>query len=564
MRRPLSLACSTLALLALPSVTPAAADPGCNRSWPVLTYRAGPDASQPETAPLPIACGIATGYAASETTVAVSNSGALFFSPANSENTLARSRDRAATWSLLAPPKLQYTSLWNTVDPEVVVDRQTGRVFWVHTTYTEDLRSPLPDQTAAAWLAPTAIANAHGFQVYSTGDDGGSWTTADYQHENTTDWEKIFLGPPPPPSTGAAQPVRYPNVVYVCANAPQEVIGPGRACYKSLDGGVTFTATGYEFPSASAPSGCPALAANGGVVGTDGTVYIPQSCNGGTYLAVSHDEAATYAWLPVTGAPPASGLGAVVQLAIDQANNLYLLWTTGDALRLVSSRDGGRSWSAPLTVSPPGLHTITLPGLAAGPRAAVGIVYYASSNPSAKMLSGYISQTADALAPRPLFSAGEINDPAHPIFQNYGNAYSPRADFVGGAYDADGGFWGGIVGQLGPPDTSNAIPTTGYVGHLALAPAASGTNGPGRSSAPIAVCRSRRNLTIVLPRPRHARITTASVFVDGVPLVRIHGHRVRRVVIPARSAPSFTVTVVATTSKRGRRVIVRRYHGCAR
>jgi hypothetical protein len=555
-----ALTCATVASLALAAAAPAGADPGCNRSWPAFSYRAGSDANRSDSAPRPIGCGVPTGYAASETTLAVTNSGALFFSPANSENSMARSRDRGASWSLVAPPKLQYTSLWNTVDPDVVVDRQTGRVLWVHTTYTEDLRSPLPDQSAAAWLAPTAIANAHGFQVYSTGDEGLSWTTADYQHENTADWEKIFLGPPPLPATGAAQPARYPNVVYVCANGPQEVIGPGRTCYKSLDGGATFTATGYEFPSASAPSGCPALAANSGVVGADGTVYIPQSCSGGTYLAISRDETATYAWLPVVGAPPASGLGAVVQLAIDQANNLYLLWTASDALRLVSSRDGARSWSAPVTVSPPGLHSLTLPALAAGPRGSVGIVYYASTNPSANMLSGYISQTTDALAPRPLFETGAINDPVHPIFGNYGNAYSPRPDFVGAAYDPAGVLWGGIVKQLGPPDPSNTIPTTGYVGHLVPVPP--GAPGSGPAGPPVSACRAGRRLAIVLPHRRRARITAASVFVDGVLLVRFHGHRVRRVVIPARSTRSFTVTVVATTSRRGRIVIVRRYRGC--
>jgi hypothetical protein len=433
----------------------------------VFAYRASTGAVKPARVTLPVACGLESGYEASETTLAVSNSGAIFFSPAASENTLARSQDAGATWTLVAPPEMQHTSLWNTVDPDVIVDRRTGRVFWVHATYTEDLRWPLPDQSAASWLVPTAVANAHGFQVYSTADDGRSWSTADYQHENTADWEKIFVGPPPSPNTGAAQPVGYPNVVYVCANAPLEVIGPGRVCYKSLDGGVTFISTGYVFPSASAPAGCPPLAQNSGVVGRDGTVYIPQSCSAATYLAVSHDEGASYAWLPVAGAPPAKSLGAVVQLALDQAGNLYLLWSESDALRLAISSDGGEIWRAPLTVSPPGLHHITLPALAAGARGAVGIVYYASTNPAAETLSGYISQTPGALATRPLFYAGAINDPAQPIFKNYGDSYSPRADFLGAAYDASGNFWGAIVKQLGAPSEANTITTTGYVGRLA-------------------------------------------------------------------------------------------------
>jgi hypothetical protein len=361
---------------------------------------------------------------------------------------------------------MQHTSLWNTVDPGLAVDRRTGRVFWVHTTFTEDLHWPLPDQSAAAWLVPTAVANAHGFQVYSTANDGSTWTTADYHLESTADWEKIFLGPAPSPRTGAAQPVGYPNVVYVCANSPQEVIGPGRACYKSLDGGASFSAAGFVFPSPAAPVGCPPLAANTGVVGRDGTVYIPQSCARATYLAVSRDEGTSYTWLPVAGAPATNGLGAVVQLAIDRADNLYMLWAEADALRLVSSRDGGRSWSSALNLAAPGLHHIVLPALAAGARGALGIVYYATTSPSAETLSGYISQTTSALAPRPLVYAGAINDPARPIFKNYGGADSPRADFVGGAYDANGSFWGAVVKQLGPPAEDNTLATTGYVGRL--------------------------------------------------------------------------------------------------
>jgi hypothetical protein len=244
------------------------------------------------------------------------------------------------------------------------------------------------------------------------------------------------------------------------------VIGPGRICYRSLDGGVTFSSAGFVFPSPGAPVGCPPLAANTGVVGKDGTVYIPQSCARGTYLAVSRDEGASYTWLPVAGAPATNGLGAVVQLAIDRADNLYVLWGEADALRLATSRDGGRSWSSALNISAPGLHHITIPALAAGTRGAVGVVYYASTSASAETLSAYISQTANALAPRPLVYAGAINDLSHPIFKNYGGADSPRADFIGGAYDASGSFWGAVVKQLGTPAEDNTLATTGYVGRL--------------------------------------------------------------------------------------------------
>jgi hypothetical protein len=461
------IAGGALALAGSPAAAKATvAGAGCHPHWRVSAYRAASGASHPaRAASPPVACAVQTGYPTSETTLAVANRGAILFSPANSENTLARSSDGGASWQLVGPARLQYTSLWNTVDPQVIVDRRTGRLFWIHTTYTEDLRWPLPDQSPASWLVPTAVANAHGFQVYSSQDSGRSWRTADYSSEDTADWEKLFVGPPRPPGT-APQPSRYPDVVYMCANAPLEVSGPGRGCYRSLDGGATFMSIGYLTPSASAPAYCPPLAANTGAVGPDGTVYIPQSCAGGTYLAVSRDEGASFDWRQVTGAPADTGLGAVAQLAIDSAGDLYVLWLSSDTLELASSRDQGRTWRSPLTVSPPGLHNITLPALAAGARGQVGIVFYASGNPSAKQLSAYLAQTSGALTRAPLFYDGAVNDPARPIFVNYGQGTSPRADFISATFDSSGQLWGGLVRQLGPVDASNRISTTGYLARL--------------------------------------------------------------------------------------------------
>jgi len=462
-----SSALSTIALTALVSAQALAVDSsatGCHPEWPVVAHRGGAEVEPPASAAVPIVCATETGYAASESTLAVTNTGAIFYSPAHTENSLARSVDGGATWNLTYPPEMQFTSLWNTVDPYVTVDRGTGRLFWVHAT--GDLRTApvLVDESPLPWQVATAVAYAHGFQVYSSPDDGRTWTTADYQHEFLGDWEKIFVGPPPP---GGAGPSAYPNVVYVCGNAPFEVSGPGRACYKSLDGGVTFALAGYVFPSPSAPVDfCPALAANVGVVASDGTTYQPQSCAHGAWLAVSRDEGASYGWLPVAGAPPSSGFSGSLQIAIDDADDLYALWVTDDRLELAISRDRGQSWSAPLPVGAPGVHVITHPAIAAGARGQVGLTYYGSRDASAQTLSAYITETWDALDPDPLFYSAAINDPAQPIYRDYGFDASPRTDFVGGSYDALGSFWAGVVEQLGPPDAEGNVPTTGYVGRL--------------------------------------------------------------------------------------------------
>ena len=458
---------AVLPTLALTAPAHAAA-PTCHPRWPVSAYLAGAGGARlVGAAHAPVPCAQPTGYATSETTLAIANDGAVLFSPANSENTLARSTDDGSDWGLVGPTRLQYTSLWNTVDPQVVVDRRTGRLLWIHTTYTEDLRWPLPDQSPASWLVPTAVANAHGFQVYSSVDSGRSWRTADYSDEDTADWEKLWVGPPRPKSTGAPQPSGYPDVVYMCANAPEEVTGPGRGCYRSLDGGATFTSLGYLTPSATAPPYCPPLAANTGAVGPDGSVYVPQSCAGGTFVAVSRDEGSSFSWVHVPGAPSDSGLGAVAQLAIDRAGNLYVLWLASGALELARSRDGGQSWSPPLSVSPPRLQNITLPALAAGARGNLGIAFYANTSPSTGDLSAYLAETTDALSAAPLFDAGVVNDPSHPVFVDYGQGTSPRADFIGAAYDSRGELWGAFVKQLSKPDQSNRIETTGYAARLA-------------------------------------------------------------------------------------------------
>jgi hypothetical protein len=120
-----------------------------------------------------------------------------------------------------------------------------------------------------------------------------------------------------------------------------------------------------------------------------------------------------------------------------------------------------------MMVAPGGLTNVSLPSLSAGAAGHVAITYYASTDPNAQQLTAYITQTADALDPQPLFYSGALNDPSRPIFHDYGLSDAPRADFIGGAYDATGGsFWAGVVKQLGPPDGNENVATTGYVGRL--------------------------------------------------------------------------------------------------
>jgi hypothetical protein len=399
----------------------------------------------------------------------VTNKGGLVYSPAQTENTMARSTNGGASWSITYPADEQYTSFWNTVDPYVIADRRTGRVFWTHAT------GPVRNEGGLPQGAGFYLAGALGFQAYSSSDEGQTFTTADYQTAPTGDWEKLFVGPPPAAGSGQPQPVGYPDIVYLCANSPIEVAGPGRVCYKSLDGGATFSLAGYTSPTASNPPDvCPPLNFNTGVVDSQGTIYQPVDCEHSAYVVVSHDEGESETWIPEPNAPTGTTTsGTNLKLAIDDADNLYAIWSAGGLVYLAISPDGARTWSAPMMVAAPGVQHVQLPAIAAGAPGHVAISYYASSDPSAQLFSAYVTESADALDPQPLLYSGPINDPAQPIFHDYGlTGGSPRTDFIGGSYDPAGTtFWAGVVKQLGPATSSEGnveanIPTSGYVGAL--------------------------------------------------------------------------------------------------
>jgi hypothetical protein len=452
---------------ALASTTSSPPPAGCNSRWPVVAHRAGGSVVRlPAGSQLPVACAAETGYATSESTLAIAGNGALVYSPAQTENSMARSVDGGASWRLTRPAVEQPTAFWNTVDPDVVADRRTGRLFWSHATGPVRNEGSLPDGSGF-WLAA-----AYGFQVYRSSDNGLTWGTADYSTAPTGDWEKVFVGPPPSASTGAAQPVGYPDVVYLCANSPLEVSGPGRLCYKSLDGGVTFTIAGYTSPTASnPPDACPPLNFNTGVVDSSGTTYQPVDCENSAYVVISRDEGASYSWVAMPTAPSGTPVsGTNLKLAVDDADNLYAVWTANGLLYLAVSRDHARSWTSPMMVGAPGVKGVDRPAISAGAAGRVAITYYATNDPSAQTLTAYVTQTADGADPRPLFYSGALNDPAHPIFRDYGLSDSPRADFIGGAFDSAGTrFWAGVVKQLGPADSNGHIQTTGYVGTLRFA-----------------------------------------------------------------------------------------------
>ncbi|MCW2543776.1 MAG: hypothetical protein JWM40_1328 [Frankiales bacterium] len=455
--RPRGLAVLLLltALTAWPARAGSAVPAGCSSR--VVAHTAGQKAARAE---LPYVCATTTGYATSEPAIAVTPRGTVVISPAQSENTSARSTDGGRTWGLTAPAHEQYTSLWNTVDPSMTVDPRTGRDYLVHATGPTRTTPLLVDSSPFPGAVSTTVAAAAGFQLYSSGDEGRTWTTTDMLTAPTGDWEKVFVG--------RSRDGRG-STVYVCGNAPFEVSGPGRLCYRSHDGGRTFAVAGFVFPSVEQAKYCPPLAADNGSVGPDGTVYQPVTCTDGAYVAVSSDEGTTYTWYGVPGSV-GSGFGirgAGFQVAADPSGTVWASWIAGDHLQLSRSRDHGAHWQSVGDVAAPGSHHVTLAQLAAGPAGDVGLVYYAAARAGQSAMTAWITETHQGNAARPVFVSGALNDPRHPTFTDFGLAGpSPRADYIGACFDRRGRLWGAAVRQTSGARADGTIGTMGVVGHL--------------------------------------------------------------------------------------------------
>jgi lysophospholipase L1-like esterase len=79
---------------------------------------------------------------------------------------------------------------------------------------------------------------------------------------------------------------------------------------------------------------------------------------------------------------------------------------------------------------------------------------------------------------------------------------------------------------------------------------------------PPAACVDRRTFTFRIHQPRHGRVTDVRAYVNGKLVKHVHGHRVRRLVLPRLPKGRFTIKIVATTTRHTRTVSTRRYRGC--
>lgn len=472
-RRRALLAAAAVALaaagvvLAAPGSEARKVEATCEPTRATVAHKAG--GAVVKRTPLRIACASETGYYTGETTIAVTKQGTVWFSAADWEWALVRSADRGKTWERVTPGGPQAmpgcyvaTSPATCMDTQgakngtvadgyVYADPATGKVFWSKT---------------------------FGFAVCSslsmTPDDGKTWQANTNFACPGADYEKIAAGPAP---AGTDQPVGYPSVVYGCTNGPTPffVVGPGRACYKSLDGGASFETAGYPVPSPLAP-GClhfqEAMA-----VAPDGTVVQPLSCGNDANvakvrIALSKDQGTTWSYVAVPVGPEGNGASLIggAALSIDKAGTIYVIYRgTDQKPYLAVTKDQGASWTGPFMVGKPGVTTGgPLPQVVAGKPGHVAIGYYGHTG-DATRLHGYLTESFDATAANPTWHSAQLNDPKQPLYFPTEGGTLPRNDYLGVAMGPDETPWVGLVKLVSAtPDGEGYIQSTGFVGRLAF------------------------------------------------------------------------------------------------
>ncbi len=416
------------------------------------------------SARVPIGRSYPVGADAIEPTLGINKKGHIFYTAASGVQRVDvfRSTDGGETWEMTSPSLAGVKTHPLTLDPYVWVSEATGRVFNIDLT------------VACSYLS------------YSD-DEGKTWVHNPLAcGRPINDHQTLFSGPP---AITPRNPV-YPENVYYCWND----FGTGTSCSKSLDGGVTWMPTGtrpFEGINTEGQGGggiCGGF--NGhGVVDKKGTVYLPKEYCGQPWLGISHDEGATWDRVQVAS-NTTEYLGSDTSVAVDKKGNLYYAYETArQELYLVTSTDGGKTWSKPMMVGAPRVNEVTLPTLDVGDPGKVAIAYMGSTNsPFAKCQpdcetsdytkttwNGYITMTTNALSKSPTFYSATVNDPGDPLYQgrcDFSNRCRPILDFIDIEIHPDGTPYGAFVDAcLAACNTSGQIDgSAGIVGRLVGGP----------------------------------------------------------------------------------------------
>lgn len=338
------------------------------------------------------------GREAAEPTIGAQQDGDLYFAAgtfdsvggAAARTEIKRSTDNGLSWQDVSPQLGGDNAQQASLDPYVYVSEYTDRVFSI------DL----------------LVAN---FSLYYTDDDGENWAPAAIDASNAVqDHQTVFSAPAP---EGFPLPVTADEIIYYCFNKIAEA-----TCSRSLDGGDTFTRTGFPaFPGADVESGgfCGGLH---GHVGTDdeGRVFLPKGHCNRPWLAISDDAGTTWTTVKVADMEFPEQQASV---DADSEGNLYYVWYDTNGLPyLATSTDHGVTWSEPLMIAPPGVGETQWPTVYAGDagRVAIGFPCTRAVGDAAQLPNRNwdhcMVMSTNALDDNPTFISNisnPINDPVH-------------------------------------------------------------------------------------------------------------------------------------------------------
>ena len=499
-----------------------------------MAYRVGGHTISPQPAGGPIPClFVVPGRTSESATVAVTGSGRLLYAPLVENSypaplddrgpaVVAASDDGGARWGTLesgSPDHVLDVPPWMSRDP------QTGRIWFA---------SVLPELCGAE---------------ISWSDDGGrGWQTNPVVGCPGMGSMRILEGPPPP---GGARPHGYPHVVYYCANLSDLSLS-NLWCFRSLDGGRSFSFTGAFADPPPRPGCNTEHPARPGAVGPDGDLYFPVYQCGDLSVALSTDEGAS--WRLVHVATSQVQDLYISSMAADAAGDLYLAWNAGSTAAssqpggpnpategilgqgtpmLSVSRDRGATWSAPVTVAPPGVVDARHIAVTAAGHGHVAISFLASSD-GGSHLNGYLVETRDGGAD---WWGAALNDPATPLLnagdsETFGNrlfnftaTFAPNGD-AWAAFHCVASCAGrvGVVGRLAWPAPSAApriacrlAPRTVRArgGRVRLRPVVTCGGRTRRTTVRFGRARVRTGHWVTLRVPRGRRAIRASFRVGG-------------------------------------------------
>lgn len=455
---------AALSCAALPAAAAASGlQTGCDSAQPAVAYRIGSGALAPQPTRALVPClEVVSGRTSESANVGALPSGRILYAPLIENEypaplddggpaVVAASDDGGSTWQTLESGNSASPFRYLDVPPWMDVNPQTHRI----------------------WFA-TALPDLCGGDISWSDDGGQTWEANPLVGCPAMGSESVIEGPAP---AGGAQPTGYPHVVYYCANL-SDLSQSDLYCYRSLDGGPSFSFVG-SFPDGEAQPSCSTEhPARPGAVGPDGDLYFPVFYCGDLSVAISRDEGASWQFVHVANSNVQDLY--TTSVAIDAKGNVYLAWIAGQGSEstdadgvmgsgqpmLSISRNHGASWSTPVAVGPPGLEDAEEIAItAAGPGGKIAISYLANTDGST-LRDGWLSETNDALSSTALWWAAPLNDPSTPLINTTNSTtFGNRLFFATDTFAPDGEPWAafhcaetaacpgeriGVVGRLAP------------------------------------------------------------------------------------------------------------------